>query len=664
MTNRLASSTSPYLRQHQDNPVHWQEWGAPAFAEAVQRNVPILLSVGYSACHWCHVMAHECFEDAEVADKMNSLFVNVKVDREERPDVDAIYMDAVQAMTGRGGWPMTVFLTPTGEPFYGGTYFPKPSFMQLMDGITQVWRDKQDDVAQNVTALMEALGRTALISPAESYDAEALLVSGLKSVASNFDATWGGFGTAPKFPSTFAIDLLLRAYAERKDDITRTMIQTSLDAMAAGGIYDHLGGGFARYSVDTQWLVPHFEKMLYDQALLVRVYTHAWQVFGEDRYAQVVDETITYLLRDLTHSNGGFFSAQDADSLDENGHSHEGAFYTWTQQQVSDVLGTDSDKAYQWWDISESGNFEGVSIPNRLTSRTQILRPDDIEAMRMQLFETRSQRPMPGLDNKVLTEWNAMMLASLCEAAIAFDRPDWLSAARRNGEFLLNNLRDGHRWLRSWNDNGTPPARHHALAHDYVQVVDAMTRLAEATGEAQWITAAITTADALIDHFWDPVNGGFFTSPNDGEQLVVRQKDLMDNATPSANSSGALALLRLGALTGNNMYHDHAQQIFALLAGVANSAPTAFCNYLLSLHTYHVGITQIVITGDRPDLLAHVRSSWRPTAVLAWGQTYDSPLWQHRTPHLAYVCRDYSCNTPSNTVDDLRTALTTTDSSE
>ncbi len=664
MTNRLASSTSPYLRQHQDNPVHWQEWGAPAFAEAVQRNVPILLSVGYSACHWCHVMAHECFEDAEVANKMNSLFVNVKVDREERPDVDAIYMDAVQAMTGRGGWPMTVFLTPTGEPFYGGTYFPKPSFMQLMDGITQVWRDKQDDVAQNVTALMEALGRTALISPAESYDAEALLVSGLKSVASNFDATWGGFGTAPKFPSTFAIDLLLRAYAERKDDITRTMIQTSLDAMAAGGIYDHLGGGFARYSVDTQWLVPHFEKMLYDQALLVRVYTHAWQVFGEDRYAQVVDETITYLLRDLTHSNGGFFSAQDADSLDENGHSHEGAFYTWTQQQVSDVLGTDSDKAYQWWDISESGNFEGVSIPNRLTSRTQILRPDDIEAMRMQLFETRSQRPMPGLDNKVLTEWNAMMLASLCEAAIAFDRPDWLSAARRNGEFLLNNLRDGQRWLRSWNDNGTPPARHHALAHDYVQVVDAMTRLAEATGEAQWITAAITTADALIDHFWDPVNGGFFTSPNDGEQLVVRQKDLMDNATPSANSSGALALLRLGALTGNNMYHDHAQQIFALLAGVANSAPTAFCNYLLSLHTYHVGITQIVITGDRPDLLAHVRSTWRPTAVLAWGQTYDSPLWQHRTPHLAYVCRDYSCNTPSNTVDDLRTALTTTDSSE
>ena len=664
MTNRLASSTSPYLRQHQDNPVHWQEWGAPAFAEAVQRNVPILLSVGYSACHWCHVMAHECFEDAEVADKMNSLFVNVKVDREERPDVDAIYMDAVQAMTGRGGWPMTVFLTPTGEPFYGGTYFPKPSFMQLMDGITQVWRDKQDDVAQNVTALMEALGRTALISPAESYDAEALLVSGLKSVASNFDATWGGFGTAPKFPSTFAIDLLLRAYAERKDDITRTMIQTSLDAMAAGGIYDHLGGGFARYSVDTQWLVPHFEKMLYDQALLVRVYTHAWQVFGEDRYAQVVDETITYLLRDLTHSNGGFFSAQDADSLDENGHSHEGAFYTWTQQQVSDVLGTDSDKAYQWWDISESGNFEGVSIPNRLTSRTQILRPDDIEAMRMQLFETRSQRPMPGLDNKVLTEWNAMMLASLCEAATAFDRPDWLSAARRNGEFLLNNLRDGQRWLRSWNDNGTPPARHHALAHDYVQVVDAMTRLAEATGEAQWITAAITTADALIDHFWDPVNGGFFTSPNDGEQLVVRQKDLMDNATPSANSSGALALLRLGALTGNNMYHDHAQQIFALLAGVANSAPTAFCNYLLSLHTYHVGITQIVITGDRPDLLAHVRSTWRPTAVLAWGQTYDSPLWQHRAPHLAYVCRDYSCNTPSNTVDDLRTALTTTDSSE
>ncbi|MSO60018.1 MAG: thioredoxin domain-containing protein [Ilumatobacteraceae bacterium] len=662
MPNLLAASTSPYLRQHQDNPVHWQEWGADAFAQAAQRNVPILLSVGYSACHWCHVMAHECFEDSEVADMMNSLFVNVKVDREERPDIDAIYMDAVQAMTGRGGWPMTVFLTPTGEPFYGGTYFPKPSFMQLMGGITEIWRDKQDDVAQNVTALMESLGRTALISPAESYDADALLVSGLKAVASNFDPTWGGFGTAPKFPSTFAIDLLLRAYAERKDDTTRTMAQTSLDAMAAGGIYDHLGGGFARYSVDAQWLAPHFEKMLYDQALLVRVYTHAWQLFGDDRYAQVVDETLTYLLRDLTHLDGGFYSAQDADSLDADGHSHEGAFYTWTPQQVSEVLGADSDKAFQWWDITESGNFEGVSIPNRIANRTELLRPDDIEALRVRLFEARSTRTYPGLDNKVLTEWNAMMLASLCEAATAFNRPDWLAAAQRNGLFLLNNLFDGHRWLRSWNANGTPPARHQGLAHDYVQVVDAMTRLAEATGQTQFITAAIATADSLIEHFWDPVNGGFFTSPNDAEQLVVRQKDLMDNATPSANSSGALALLRLAALTGNSTYHDHARQIFALLARVAPSAPTAFCNFMLALHTSHVGITQVVVTGDRPDLLAHVRSSWRPSVVLAWGQTYDSPLWQHRAPDLAYVCRDYACHKPSVTVDDLRIALATTDS--
>ena len=662
MPNLLAASTSPYLRQHQSNPVHWQEWGADAFSQAAQRNVPILLSVGYSACHWCHVMAHECFEDNEVADMMNSLFVNVKVDREERPDIDAIYMDAVQAMTGRGGWPMTVFLTPTGEPFYGGTYFPKPSFMQLMGGITEVWRDKQDDVAQNVTALMESLGRTALISPAKSYDAAALFNSGIDSVTSNFDPQWGGFGAAPKFPSTFAIDLLLRAYAERKDENLRVAAQTSLDAMAAGGIYDHIGGGFARYSVDSQWLAPHFEKMLYDQALLVRVYTHAWQIFGEDRYAQVVDETLTYLLRDLTHSDGGFYSAQDADSLDAQGHSHEGAFYTWTPQQVSEVLGADSDKAFRWWDISESGNFEGVSIPNRIASRTELLRPSDIEALRVRLFEARTARTYPGLDNKILTEWNAMMLASLCEAATAFDRSDWLTAAKRNGSFLLNNLFDGQRWLRSWNADGTPPARHLGLAHDYVQVVDAMTRLAEATGQSQWITAAISTADSLIEYFWDPVNGGFFTSPNDGEQLVVRQKDLMDNATPSANSSGALALMRLAALTGNSTYENHAREIFALLARVAPSAPSAFCNYLLSLHTHHRGITQIVITGDRPDLLAHVRSSWRPSVVLAWGQTYQSPLWQHRKPDLAYVCRDYTCNVPSITVADLRAALVTTDS--
>ena len=658
--NRLAAETSPYLRQHRDNPVDWYPWGAEAVAAATERNVPILLSVGYSACHWCHVMAHECFEDTEVANAMNAHFVCVKVDREERPDVDAIYMDAVQAMTGRGGWPMTVFLQPDGRPFYGGTYFPKPQFLQLMNAIGDVWRNRPEDITQNVEALGQSLDRLSTLAPADELPGFDQINSVLDHLASTFDAEWGGFGSAPKFPSTMNLDLILRSLAHRPGPDAADVVTTSLDAMASGGIYDHLGGGFARYSVDERWLVPHFEKMLYDQALLIRVYTHAAQMLAEQRFAQVVDETIGYVLSDLRHERGGFFSAEDADSLDEHGHSHEGLFYVWTRDEMRSVLGDDADAAIQWYELDGEANFEGRWIPSRMHHRGQLARPPAIEAARQRLLATRAGRRRPGLDDKVLTEWNGLMLGALAEAAGAFDRPDWTAAAVANGEFLVAELRspDG-RWHRSWQAEGKPPARHDALAADHAALVDGFTRLAELTGEARWIDEACQVADVMLDHFWDVDRGGLFTTADDGEQLIVRAKDLLDNATPAANTNAAQALYRLGALTGETRYTNHADQILRLLARLMPNAPAAFAHGLAAVDLRISGITEIVITGDRPDLLAAVRAAWRPNAVLAWGEEYDSPLWAGRSVAdgtgaasngLAYVCRDYACQLPSGDV--------------
>ncbi len=661
-SNRLVHETSPYLRQHQHNPVDWYAWGPEAFAAAKERNVPILLSVGYSACHWCHVMAHECFEDVEVAEIMNRLFVNVKVDREERPDVDSIYMDAVQAMTGRGGWPMTVFMTPAGEPFYGGTYFPRPQFVQLMTAIDDVWRNRPADIQQNIGALVEAIGRTSTVQPASTAPGAELIATGLQQLAGSFDSEWGGFGGAPKFPSTFSLDLVLRALVRFGHADARTIVDTSLGAMASGGMYDHLGGGFARYSVDERWLVPHFEKMLYDQALLSRVYVHAALALDEPVWRQVASETIDYVLGYLRHPDGGFFSAEDADSPDEQGHGHEGLFHTWTVDEVRDVLGADANATLDWYEFThpanEGGNFEGRFIPARLFHRKDLVRPPDIERARLALLAHRDTRLRPGLDDKVLTEWNALMLASLAEAAAAFDRSDWMQAAIANGEFLVRELRaQNGRWLRSWHADGSPHARHHALAADHAALVDAFTRLAEASGQGRWIDHAKTTADTMLDHFWDATNGGLFTTADDAETLVVRQKDLMDNATPSANSTAALALLRLAALTGEQRYSNHAEQILRLLATMIPKAPSAFSNALAALDLQVNGITEVAVVGDRPDLVAVVRERWRPSVVLAWGQPFDSPLWEHRADGNAYVCESFTCQQPAADTTLLRSQL-------
>ena len=661
--NRLADETSPYLRQHRDNPVDWYPWGAEAFAAAEERNVPILLSVGYSACHWCHVMAHECFEDAEVAAKMNELFVNVKVDREERPDVDALYMDAVQALTGRGGWPMTVFMTPSREPFYGGTYFPKEAFMQLLDAIDDVYRNKPDDVSQNVTALTKALSTSAQLRPKNDAPGVDVLNGGLQSLAKAFDTEWGGFGQAPKFPTASHLELMLRAYMTTGGDGPKRIIQTSLDAMCSGGMYDHVGGGFARYSTDREWLVPHFEKMLYDQALLLGIYLKGLIVVGRADWRLVIEETIAYVLTELRHPDGGFYSAEDADSPGPDGNTVEGWFSTWTPDEVRAAL-PQVDPAIvetliDWYGITDDGNFEGRSIPNRIAARGQLVRTPELDAAVTALRAARAARPRPGLDDKVLTEWNALFLSSLAQAAAVFGRRDWLDAAIANAEFLLRELRaDNGRWFRSWQADGEPPARHMALAADHAALVDAFTRLAEATGEARWITEAVRTADTMLDWFFDPEQGGLFTTAEDAEALVVRQKDLVDGATPSANSTAAIALFRLAALTGEQRYANQADRILQLLAAAVETSPGQYSNAMVATDLRRRGLTEVVVVGERPDLVRLAQSVWRPDTVLAWGEPYDSPLWTDRAEGFGYVCRNYACELPQDTLQGFAEKLT------
>ena len=466
------------------------------------------------------------------------------------------------------------------------------------------------------------------------------------------------------------LDLLLRVYLDNPNPELLEILTTSLDAMASGGMYDHLGGGFARYSVDAQWLVPHFEKMLYDQALLARIYLHAGVALKQPRWLQIASETIDYVLRDLSHPDGGFFSAQDADSVDEQGHSVEGHFYVWSKQQVVEVLPPDlHEVALDWYEVTEAGNFEGANILSRLHHRGDLLRSSQVERARALLLDSRNTRSWPGLDDKVLTEWNGMMLATLAEASTLLQRPDWLAAAVKNGEFLLNQLcteSDSTIIKRSWHQDGKPQAQHAALAADLAQLVDGFTRLAEATGQASWITHAKTIADKLLSDFWDTENGGVFTTSHDGEQLIVRQKDVMDNATPSANSTAAFALYRLAALTGEERFANHADQISQLLLQIAASAPTAFGNLLSAAHLRHRGVIEIAITGNRPDLVMQLHSQWLPTVVSAWGERYDSPIWHDRKDDLAYVCRQYTCMAPAHdakTFDEaLRIALQSTTS--
>jgi hypothetical protein len=564
-------------------------------------------------------------------------------------------MAATQAMTGQGGWPMTVFCAPDGRPFYCGTYFPNqprhglPGFVELCRAVDDAWRNRRGDLLTNADELTGAISRSALdgIDPATELPGTETLTAAYRVLREQHDDEWGGFGGAPKFPQTMSLELLLRAHHRNHAPPALATVQTSLDAMASGGMYDHLGGGFARYSVDRIWLVPHFEKMLYDQALLVRIYLHAWQVTGTAEYRQVLDETVAYVLRDLRHPSGGFYSAEDADS-----EGVEGKFYVWTPSQMREVLGDAADAAIEWYGVTDDGNFEGSNILNRTTNRGDLLRPPEVETARARLFTAREGRVRPGLDDKVLTEWNALFLTTLAEAAAATGRRDWLDAARANGEFLLRELRrpDG-RWLRAWQADHR--AHTLAFAGDYAALVEAFIRLAEATGEARWVLAAIDTADALIELFWDRDGGGLFTTGSDGEQLITRSKDLLDDATPSANSMAAVGLIRLAALTGVERYRERAEDIVRLLGTVAGRHPTALAHLLEAIDMLDAGVTEIAVVGDRDDLVGVAQRRYLPNAVIAWGEPYDSPLWHERRGGYAYVCRDFVCAAPVDNEDAL-----------
>ncbi|MDE0267846.1 MAG: thioredoxin domain-containing protein [Acidimicrobiaceae bacterium] len=689
--NRLSKETSPYLRQHMDNPVDWYPWGSKAFLAAVERDRPILLSVGYSSCHWCHVMAHESFENVDTAKMMNQLFVNIKVDREERPDIDTIYMESVQAMTGRGGWPMTVFLTPDGRPFFGGTYYPHqphqqmPSFRQVMTAVDEAWTDRRPEIEKQADSLTAVIRQTAHTmdtidiadnkpprkqTTSDTTSGQELLRQASHNIVAAFDLEWGGFGIAPKFPGAMTLDAALRIYDKIGHSALLEGVCISLDGMASGGIWDHIGGGFARYSVDRQWLVPHFEKMLYDNALLARTYLHAWQATGNSAYRQILDETIDYVLRDLRLSAGGFCSAEDADS-----EGVEGRYYVWSKSEIENVVGaavgkTAAKEAVEWWAVTTEGNFEGKNILHRPLG-SELMRPTIVDQARAALFEHRRKRVRPGLDNKVLTEWNALMLATLCEAAAATRTPEWHDAAVANGEFLLScSRRSDGRWLRSWqpghkensptgNENSKEAARHLAYAHDYAALVDAFTRLAELTGKATWINEARKCADSLITLFADQSFPGFFTTGKDAEKLITRPKDIFDNATPSAQSSAATGLLRLARLSGNSSYSSHADAIVKRLTEVSVTHPTTFGRMLEAVDMTAGGLDEVVIVGDRPDLVEAVQVLYSPNTVLAWGEPYKSPLWHSRKEGYAYVCRNFSCQTPTADVEELRKQLNT-----
>ena len=616
--NRLAAETSPYLLQHANNPVDWYPWGDEALARAREEDKPILLSVGYAACHWCHVMEHESFEDAATAALMNEHFVSVKVDREERPDIDSVYMDAVVSLTGHGGWPMTVFLTPGGAPFFGGTYYPPeprhglPSFPQLLQAIANAWRERRSDIERDAGAITEQLRRTA--EPSREPLTSSLLTDAVRGLRQQFDPEWGGFGPAPKFPPASVLEFLLRR--GELELATKT-----LDAMAAGGMYDLVGGGFHRYSVDRQWLVPHFEKMLYDNALLVPVYLHGWLVAGNDRYREVATETLDYILRELALDEGGFASAEDADT-----DGVEGLTYTWTE---------DDNVPHDLLHPFERGRF--------------IIRGALDPELRARLFEERERRRKPLRDDKAIASWNGLALAALAEAGRRLGRDDYLDAARSLGEFLLGPLSTAKgRLYRSWRAG---QAKHAGVLEDYADVANGLYELHIATGELRWLEESRRLAMLAIDLFGDPADGGFFLTPRDGEELVARKKDFDDHPTPSGNSMLAYVLLHLSRLWGDQELERQAVGVFRFVAPLLPRAPSAFGHALNALDLHFSPPREIAIVGPPDSEVARAAlASFDPNAVVAFGPSDEVPLLAGKDlvdgRPAVYVCEAFACRAP------------------
>ncbi|MGH2794608.1 MAG: thioredoxin domain-containing protein, partial [Actinomycetota bacterium] len=590
MTNLLANATSPYLLQHAHNPVAWQEWGPDALAESRRRDVPILLSIGYAACHLCHVMERESFENEHIARLMNEWFVPVKVDREERPDLDAVYMDAVQAMTGQGGWPMTVFLTPDGRPFYGGTYFPPedrhgmPGFERVLTAVNDAWKNKRDELMQQGSALLQYIEKASQLPRSEDALSEPTLRRALEVLSRSFDAEWGGFGGPPKFPQPMTLEFLLRMHARGMPGAL-DMAARTLTKMARGGMFDHLGGGFARYSVDRVWLVPHFEKMLYDNAQLLRLYTRAWLVTGDDLHRATALATAGYLLREMRHPDGGFFSSQDADS-----EGVEGKFYVWSFSELMEVAGPDGPTAAAFYAATPGGNWEGANVlwhprdDDSVAVELGTTVPEllaDVERIRARLFAARSERVPPATDDKVLAAWNGLAISGLAEAGRVFDRPDLADAAVSAARFVLGELRDAKgRLLRSWRAGRTSGP---GFLDDYAAMAAASLDLYETTFDETWFDEAVRLTGDAIALFADDRDGGFFDTGSDSEQLVVRPKDLFDNAVPSGNSMMLDVLLRLGAFTGDASYEERAERALRALQPALANAPAGFGHALGAL---------------------------------------------------------------------------------
>ncbi len=685
--NRLRDETSPYLLQHADNPVDWHPWGEEAFRIAREQDKPVLLSVGYSACHWCHVMAHESFEDNATAEIMNALFVNVKVDREERPDVDDIYMGAVQAIAGQGGWPMTVFLLPDGRPFYGGTYYPKerrlgmPSFTQLMGAVHDAYRNQRDNLEQQADNLHEALKRDVLAigRDDDSGLTADMLDEAAKSLTAGMDRENGGFGTQPKFPNPISLEFLLRHHSRTNDEEALNLVTFTLRRMASGGIYDQIGGGFARYSVDAHWLVPHFEKMLYDNAQLSRLYLHAWQITKDSAFKSVAEDIYDYILLEMTSPKGGFYSATDADSDGE-----EGKFFVWTIDEVAEALIPIGDQlpraleiAIEAFGMTPQGNFEGSNIlhlPRPLGETAEVLGLTDDELIsaigliKRQLYKVRAERVPPGLDDKILTSWNGMMLASLAEAARVLKRDDYLAAAQLCGRFLLDQMLDNSGRLHRTHKEGR--SKLNAYLEDYANMIDALLELYMSTFDDAWFARARQLADVALSRFRSD-DGGFYDTSDDHEDLIVRPRNMQDNVTPSGNAMMAKQLLRLAAYTGEDRYYEAAQEVLRKLSDAMRQYPQAFAESLNAADMRIQGIAEVAIIGDPDDALMadivdSLRQPYRPNVVVAHAR---DDVYEHESIPLlnarkridgmttVYVCRNFACRLPVKTATETEALL-------
>jgi uncharacterized protein YyaL (SSP411 family) len=678
-SNRLAGETSPYLLQHRHNPVDWYPWSPEAFERARAEDKPLLLSVGYSACHWCHVMERESFENEEIAALMNRLFVNIKVDREERPDVDQVYMQAVQSMTGHGGWPMTVFLTPEGVPFYGGTYFPPvdrhgmPAFPRLLEGVAEAYRGRRGEVVEAGKQLLEQLRQGERLKSSNTLLTDTTLFSAYQALSGEFDERAGGIGRAPKFPQPMNWEFLLRFWKRTGNARALEMVRLTLTRMARGGMYDQLGGGFHRYSVDGLWLVPHFEKMLYDNGQLASLYLHGWLATGDAEYRRVCEETLDYILREMTHPSGGFFSAQDADS-----EGVEGKFFVWSADEIRAAL-PDADTAQAalvYWGADDEPNFEGRSIlfvPHEPSRAAQDLgMPVErlaglVAAARTRLYEVREKRVHPGLDDKVLASWNGLALAALAEAGRALGRADYIAAAVKNAEFVTDRMRDGARLLRSWKDG---QARIKGYLEDYAMVGAGLLALYEATFDRRWLDESRHLADQALELFWDEREEMFFDTGRDQEVLVVRPRNLFDNAVPSGTSVASEWLLRLAILFGEERYEVVALKALRPMADLMTRYPSGFGRYLAALD-FHLGpvaevalvwpdgagagpLGETALAGYMPNRLVVGASAGSPAGE-------GLPLLADRPPvdgkPTAYVCRRYVCRLPITDAAALATQL-------